>query len=219
MRMGVLGTGMVGHTLATRLVELGHDVVMGSRTPGNPKAAAWAKRHGEHAGAGTFADAAASAPIVWNATAGAGSLAALEAAGPANLSGKVLVDVSNPLDYSVQPPTVLASSTDSLAEQIQRAHPELRVVKTLNTMNCRVMVDPARVPGQHDVFVAGNDAEAKAVVSALLHEFGWVGDHIVDAGDITAARGLEMYLQLWLSLAGTLNTTDFNVRVARPSNH
>jgi 8-hydroxy-5-deazaflavin:NADPH oxidoreductase len=216
MRMGMLGTGMVGQTLASRLVELGHDVVMGSRTADNPKALSWAKRHGESAHSGTFADAAAHAPILWNATAGSGSLAALEAAGPSNLSGKVLVDVCNPLDHSGGAPSVVASSTSSIGEQIQRAHPELRVVKALNTVNCRVMVDPSRVPGTHDVFVAGNDSEAKAVVEALLHEFGWVGDRIVDAGDITAARGLEMYLQLWITLAGVFGSTDFNVRVARP---
>lgn len=217
MHMGVLGTGMAGQTLATRLVELGHEVVMGSRTPDNPAAAAWAKGLGERASAGTFADAAEYAPIVWNATAGAGSLAALEAAGPQNLAGKVLVDVSNPLDFSGgMPPTLLVSSTDSLGEQIQRAHPELRVVKTLNTVNCRVMVNPSRVPGSHDVFVAGDDGEAKAVVTALLHEFGWVGDHVVDLGGITAARGLEMYLALWLSLSGVFGSADFNVRVIRP---
>jgi predicted dinucleotide-binding enzyme len=128
----------------------------------------------------------------------------------------VLIDVANPLDFSRgMPPSLLVSNTDSLAEQIQRGFPEARVVKTLNTMNCEVMVDPARLPGEHDVFVAGDDDAAKEKVRELLASFGWPSDRIVDLGDITAARATEMYLPLWLRLFGALQTGDFNIKVVR----
>jgi predicted dinucleotide-binding enzyme len=214
MRIGVLGTGMVGTTIGSKLVELGHEVMLGSRMPDNEKATAWAAESGgTH---GTFADAAAHGELVFNCTAGAGSLAALEAAGAENLAGKTLVDVSVPLDFSQGfPPTLFVSNTDSLAEQIQAAFPDARVVKSLNTMNCLVMVDPSRVPGEHDVFVAGNDDDAKAQVAELLGSFGWREANILDLGDLTAARGLEMWLPLWLRVYGALGTGDFNLRIVR----
>ncbi len=217
MRIGVLGTGMVGQALATRLVGLGHDVVMGSRTAGNERATAWASRE-QAAGAGaakagTFADAAAAAELVVNATAGGSSLAALRDAGADNLAGKVLMDVANPMAAGDGVPSLDPVSTDSLAEQIQREFPAARVVKTLNTMNCNLMVDPALVPGRHDVFMAGDDAEAKRVVAGLLGEFGWPDDSIRDVGGLVAARGLEMYLIFWIGLRLSLGTHAFNVRV------
>ena len=165
---------------------------------------------------GSFADAASFGEVVFNCTAGVHSLDALEAAGAGNLAGKVLVDVANPLDFSQgMPPKLSVCNTDSLGEQIQRAFPEARVVKALNTLNCLVMVDPARVPGEHDIFISGNDEGAKAQVCELLGSFGWPAERIVDLGDITGARGAEMYLLLWLRLFGAVQTGDFNVKVVR----
>lgn len=215
MKIGVLGTGMVGSAIAGKLVKLGHDVVMGSRTAGNEKALAWAKEAGARAQAGTFADAAAFGELLFNCTQGAGSLPALEAAGAANLRGKVLVDISNPLDFSKgMPPTLFVSNDDSLGERIQRAFPELKVVKTLNTVNCEIMVDPARLAGDSDVFMSGNDKEAKLRVAEILR--GWFGwKNVIDLGDITTSRGTEAYLPLWIRLWGALGSPDFNIRVVR----
>ncbi|HYJ77544.1 MAG TPA: NAD(P)-binding domain-containing protein [Actinomycetes bacterium] len=212
MRIGVLGTGMVGHAIGSRLVEVGHDVVMGSRTAGNEKAAAWAASHPERAAAGTFADAAAHGELLVNATGGTVSLDVLGACAEEDLEGKVLVDVSNPM-ASHGPLRLDPVMDDSNAEQLQRAHPALRVVKSLNTMNCDVMVRPDTVPGEHDVFMAGDDAAAKGDVRALLESFGWPPGSIRDVGGLEAARGLEMYLPFWISLRMTLGHNAFNIRV------
>jgi len=211
MKIAVLGTGMVGNTLATKLVQLGHEVRMGSRTPDNVKAAAWVAEAANGASHGTFSDAAAFGEIVFNCTLGTATLDVLKAAGADNLKGKVLVDVSNPLDFSQgMPPRLFVSNDDSLGEQVQRAFPEARVVKALNTINCYVMVDPSRVPGQGTTFVAGNDRAAKNQVRQILQEgFGW--KQVVDLGDISNARGTEAYLLLWGRLWGALGTPDFNI--------
>lgn len=215
MKVGVLGTGVVGQTLASKLVEVGHEVKMGSRQAGNEKAVAWAAGAGDSASEGSFADAAAFGDLLVNATAGAASLEALGAAGADNLAGKIILDVSNPLDFSRGfPPSLTVGSTDSVGEQIQRAHPAAKVVKGLNTMNSDVMVDPSIVPGSHNVFIAGEDDRAKAEVSALLESFGWPSDDIFDLGDITAARGLEMYVIFWLRLFGAAGTGHLNVKVS-----
>ena len=215
MKLGVLGSGMVGSTIATKLVSLGHEVKMGSRDAQNPKAKAWVASAGRSASQGTFADAAAFGEIVFNCTAGLGSLDALKSAGAAALRGKILVDVANPLDFSKgMPATLFVSNDDSLGETIQRTFPETKVVKALNTVSANVMVNPSRVPGDHDIFVCGNDAGAKAqVVRLLKDEFGW--KNVNDLGDITAARGTESYLHLWLRLYGALQTADFNIHVVR----
>lgn len=215
MKIGVLGTGAVGGTIASKLIALGHEVKMGSRTANNEKAVAWAKEAGARASAGTYEEAAAFGEVLFNCTSGAGSIAALEAAGAANLRGKILLDVSNPLDFGKgMPPTLFVSNDDSLGERIQRAFPELKVVKTLNTVNCEIMVDPARLGADTDVFVSGNDEEAKARVSEILR--GWFGwKSVIDLGDITTARGTEAYLPLWIRLWGALGTANFNVRVVR----
>lgn len=214
MRIAVLGTGDVGNRLATKLVSLGNEVMMGSRTAKNPKATAWAKAMGARASAGTFEDAARFGEIVFNCTAGAASLEALKLAGKKNLAAKVLVDVANPLDFSKgMPPTLTVCNTDSLGEQIQRAFPDAKVVKALNTMGNELMVNPGLVPGEHDTFVCGNDQQAKAKVVEILRAFGWKSP--IDLGDITASRGLEMILPVWVRLMVTLRTRNFNFKISR----
>jgi predicted dinucleotide-binding enzyme len=214
MKIGILGTGMVGATLGTKLIQLGHEVTMGSRSVTNENAVHWAKENGGRASCGTFTDAAMFGEMVFNCTAGAASLAAITSAGASNLKGKVLVDVANPLDFSKgMPPTLTVCNTDSLGEQIQRSFASVRVVKALNTMNCKVMVEPTLVGGEHDVFLCGNDPGAKAKVREVLKSFGW--QSIIDLGDISAARGMEMLLPVWLRLMGQFQTANFNFRIAR----
>jgi 8-hydroxy-5-deazaflavin:NADPH oxidoreductase len=209
MRIGVLGTGMVGHAIASKLVTLGHEVMMGSRTADNSKATRWAQQAGTGSRAGTFADTAAFGDVVFNCTQGTGSLDALTAAGARNLEGKVLVDVANEL-----PPT--APQADSLGQRIQQAFPLAKVVKTLNTMNCDVMVNPQSLREPHTVFVSGNDTDAKEVVRELLESFGW--RDVLDLGDISTARATERYLSLWLAMWSTLGTVRLNIKVVR-GNH
>ena len=226
VRFGILGTGVVGKTLAARLAGLGHEVMVGTRDPedtlsrtepdayGNPPFGAWQEEHPEVT-LGTFEEAAANGEMVVNATAGGVSLEALELAGESNLDGKIVMDVSNPLDFSQgMPPSLSVSNTDSLGEQIQRRFPEAKVVKTLNTMNAYLMVDPAQLAGaDHTVFVGGDDAEAKQAVTELLESFGWTD--VIDLGDITTARGTEMMLPVWLRLFGALQKPIFNFKIVR----
>jgi hypothetical protein len=218
---------MVGRALAARLSGLGHEVTVGTRdveatrsretgdAMGNPPYRQWQAEH-ENVSLATFADAAAWAEVVVAALSGVGALDALRAAGAVNLDGKTLIDVSNPLDFSQgMPPRLVPVDTDSLGEQIQREFPGARVVKTLNTVNAYVMVEPARVPGPHTIFVSGQDAEAKKAVSAMLEEFGWPAEDIFDLGGIETARGTEMLLRHWLTIAGRLGHADFNFHVQR----
>src|SRR5690242_2859750 len=199
MRIGILGTGIVGQTLETKLTELGHDVKVGSRDP-----------------ARSFETAAAHGELIVNATSGSVSLNALRMAGADNLAGKVLLDVSNPLDFSQGfPPSLTVCNTDCVAEQIQREFADARVVKSLNTVNANVMTDPDSVPGEHNLFVAGNDDSAKAEVRTLLESFGWPGERVIDLGGIDAARALEMYLPLWLRLFQAAGTPHINIAVMR----
>jgi 8-hydroxy-5-deazaflavin:NADPH oxidoreductase len=214
MKYAVLGTGMVGQTLAAKLVSLGHEVKMGAREAANAKGAEFVTKHGAKASQGTFADAAKFGDVVLNATKGDGALAALRAAGADNLKGKVLIDISNPLQFHENaPPTLSVVNTDSLAEQIQREFPQTHVVKTLNTMFCGVMVNPALVPGDSDVFVSGNDAGAKAKAIDMLKSFGWKDP--IDLGDITTARGTEQLLPIWVRLWGKLGKAEFNFKIVR----
>ena len=214
MRIGVFGTGVVGQAIGAKLVALGHEVRMGSRSADNEGAATWAEEAGPQASHGTFADAAGFGELLFNCTAGLASLDVLRAAGAENLAGKVVVDVSNALDSSQgAPPAVGLGNADSVGEQLQREFPEARVVKTLNTVNCEVMVDPSLVPGEHHMFVCGNDESAKADVRSLLESFGWPANHILDLGDITSARAVEMYLALWLRLWGVAQSPHFNIRL------
>ncbi|MFG2993244.1 NADPH-dependent F420 reductase [Streptomyces sp. NPDC048257] len=227
MRYAVLGTGTVGRTVAERLVSLGHDVVLGTRDPaatltrtgaagtGAPAVpyAVWQAGH-PRVGLATFAEAARTGEVLVNATGGRVSVEVLTAAGAEHLEGKVLVDLANPLDFSGGwPPVLDPANSDSLGELIQRTFPGARVVKTLNTMNCAVMVDPARVAGEHHVFLSGDDEEAKGSVRELLHSFGWPPASILDLGGIQTARGAEMLLPIWLTLMGRLGHADFNFHV------
>ncbi len=225
MDVAVLGTGMVGQAIAGRLHELGHAVVVGTRDPrgtlarttpdamGNPPFAAW---HADHPNIGlaTFADATSGAELVFNASSGAAALDVLGLASAENLAGKALVDISNPLDFSNGfPPTLFVKDTDSLAEQIQRAFPKAKVVKTLNTLTASLMVFPKSLGESSTIFVSGDDAEAKATVVSLLESFGH--DDIIDLGPLETARGTEMLLPIWLRLMGALGTGAFNVKVVR----
>jgi predicted dinucleotide-binding enzyme len=214
MRYGVLGTGIVGQTLATKLVQLGHEVKMGSRQAGNDKAVSWVASAGERASEGSFADAAAFGEVVVNATAGVASLDALTAAGDENLAGKLLIDAANPLDFSKgMPPTLSVCNDDSLGEQVQRSFPDSRVVKAFNAVNVTYMVEPAVLPERHTLFICGNDAGAKAHVRELATSFGWPPDDVLDLGDISAARGTETYLLLWLRLVAVADTWRVSVKV------
>ena len=214
-KIGVFGTGIVGNTIGTKLVQLGYKVMMGSRTAANEKAIAWVGANGKNASTGTFKDTAESGDIIFNCTKGESALEVFKQAGIDKFNGKVIVDVSNPLDFSKgMPPTLSVCNTDSIAEQIQRAFPEAKVVKTLNTMTANLMVNSSLVPGDHDVFVSGNDADAKTKVKDLLkNDFGW--QSIVDLGDITTARGAEMILPLWLRLWGVFQSPNFNFKIVR----
>lgn len=224
MKIGVLGSGVVGQTLGAKLVERGHEVVLGTRRPDEldekrgmgGSLRDWLTKTQNRARITSFADAAAHGEVVINATSGQGALEALELAGSSNLSGKILIDVTNPLDFSKGfPPTFTVSNTDSLGEQIQRALPDVRVVKTLNTVNAQVMVDPNEVGGgEHDLFVCGNDTEAKSRVIGYLRDwFGW--KEIIDLGDISNARGMEMYVALWVRMMSAMGSPSFNIRIVR----
>lgn len=212
--IAILGTGMVGNTIGTKLISLGHAVRMGSRTENNEKALEWAKNNGSLASQGTFSDAAASAEIIFNCTSGQVSLEALQLAGRENIQGKILVDLANPLDFSKgMPPSLTICNTDSLGETIQRQFTDVKVVKTLNTVNCELMVNPNLLNDPGNLFICGNDAEAKAEIDSLLRTFGW--QHIIDLGDISAARGLEQLLPVWVRLMSTLGTHKFNFSIVK----
>ncbi|GAA1850553.1 NADPH-dependent F420 reductase [Asanoa iriomotensis] len=215
MRIGILGTGTVGQTFGTRLRNLDHDVTLGAREAGNPRAVEWAEAHA--AKAGTFAEAVVDADLVINATAGQYAVDALEmAGGNAALAGKVVLDVSNPLDFSTGELRLSVCNTDSVGEQLQRAFPDARIVKSLNTVNGSVMVEPSLVPGAHTIFVAGNDPTAKRVVTGLLKEFGWAAGSVLDLGDIKASRGMEMYMPLWVSIMRAVDgNLAFNINVVQ----
>jgi predicted dinucleotide-binding enzyme len=213
MRIAVIGTGVVGRTLAPALQRLGHDVVVGTRDPG--ATAAREDWTGVDVPLQPLATVAAQADLVVNATNGGASLAVLGEVGSDHLAGKVLMDMSNPLDLSHGfPPRLSVKDSDSLAEQIQRAFPEAKVVKALNTLNVSVTVDPGSIgDGDTTVFAAGDDAEARQLVVGLLRELGWVD--IVELDGLSNARGLEMYVPLWVRLMGAFGTAEFNLKLVR----
>jgi 8-hydroxy-5-deazaflavin:NADPH oxidoreductase len=230
MKISIIGTGTVGQTLASKLSELGYDVTMGTRNVsekmagttkdsyGNPPFSEWSKLNTKVKLA-SFAEAAAFGEIVICATHGGSAIDALTIAGAKNLAGKILIDISNPLDFSKgMPPSLLTglNNTNSLGEEIQKTFPGAMVVKTLNTMWCGLMVNPGMIGGgDHVNYIAGNNADAKNKVRKLLNEFGWRDENIIDLGDITAARATESLLHIWLRLMGVIQTSAFNFRIIR----
>lgn len=225
--ISVIGTGMVGQTIADKMLDLGHTVTMGTRDTAETRNRTephqvtgvvfsdWLSAHPDISLV-NYEDTAADADLIINATKGDGALPALGAVGKENLSGKTVLDISNPLDFSKgMPPTLSVCNTDSLGEQIQRTFPEANIVKSLNTMNAYLMVNPDLVPGDHNVFISGNDENAKNKVRELLASVGWQNSNIIDLGDISTARGTEMLLPIWLQLWNTLGTPEFNFHIAR----
>lgn len=225
MKIGILGTGVVGQNIAERLTQLDHQVMIGTRNKentlaktgkdnfGRPPFSEWI-RNNTKIKFGTFSEAAAFGEFIVNATNGEGTMHALESAGRKNLANKVMLDISNPLDFSKgMPPTLFISNNDSLGEQIQRTYPEIKVVKGLNTMNAYIMTNPSLLPEDHNVFLNGNNAEAKNDVKKLLTSFGWKEKNIIDMGDISTARGTEQILPIWVRLWSTLQTPMFNFKI------
>ncbi len=226
MKIGILGTGDVGRTLAAALAKRGHELMLGTRDVKRKMAempedqetsrlADWLKLN-SRVRLGRFPDAAAHGEILFNATAGHASLEALAKVKPADLKRKILVDVANAIGpWGEGPVSLFVSNNDSLAERIQRAHPEVRLVKALNTVTAHLMTDPGSLAGgDHDIFVAGNDPSARDEVSRFLRdEFGW--KTVVDLGDLSAARGMEMMIMLWVNIWTALGTADFNFKVVR----
>lgn len=223
MKIAILGTGNVGQTLAVRMLEKNHEVTIGTRDVAATLArkgkdgtgpAEWLEKHPK-VKLTTFSEAVTNADFVFNATNGKSTLEALTATGKKTLAGKILIDLSNPLDFSKgMPPTLFVSNDDSLAEQIQKAFPETKVVKSLNTLNAGLMLDPSKLAGgDHSIFVSGNDVEAKEKVVDLLKSFGW--KDVIDLGDIATARGPEMILPVWIRLMGALKTATFNFKIVR----
>jgi hypothetical protein len=230
MKIAILGTGTVGRTIASKLEELDHEVMLGTRNVseklistekdnyGNPSFSEWIAAN-KKIRLGTFAEVAAFGDIVINATNGANSVTALIHAGAKNLSGKVLIDIANPLDFSNgMPPSLLPglNNTNSLAEEIQKTFPDALVVKTLNTMWCGLMVNPGLIgKGDHINFISGNNAEAKNKVRKLLNQFGWLDENLIDLGDITGARATESILPIWVRLLGATKSNVFNFKIVR----
>lgn len=225
MKIGILGTGVVGQTIAEKLLQLGHGVMIGTRDKqatlakvgkdnfGRPPFSEWLKNNSK-VQFGTYTEAVSFGEILVNATSGTGSVEALKLADEKNLNGKVLLDISNPLDFSKgMPPTLTICNTDSLGELIQRTFPKLKVVKSLNTLNAYLMVNPGLLPEPTNLFMNGNDGSAKSEVKNLLVTFGWNEKDIIDMGDITTARGTEQILPIWVRLWGTLQTPMFNFKI------
>lgn len=228
MKVAIIGTGGVGQTIASKLISLGHQVMIGTRNVaeklasqakdgyGNPPFSEWHKQN-QQIKLGTFAEASAFGELIINATHGENSVKALKLAGANNMNGKILIDIANPLDFSKgMPPGLLAglSNTHSLGEEIQQAFPEVKVVKTLNTMWAGLMVNPALIShGDHSNFICGNDPEAKQKVKSLLNEFGWKDENILDLGDISSSRGTEAILPIWLRIMGAKQSAAFNFKV------
>jgi len=225
MKIAVFGTGIVGQVISIRLAGLGHLVTIGTRDVaktlartgkdmyGNPPFGEWYERNKDSVKLFTYKEAAALSEIIFNCTMGQGSLDALKQADD-NFDGKIIVDISNPLDFSKgAPPSLSPVNTDSLGELIQRTFPQAKVVKTLNTMNCFLMVNPAAIAEDHNVFVSGNDQGAKSKVKEILRSFGWKDGNVIDLGDITTARATEQLLPIWIRLYMALNNPMFNFKI------
>lgn len=229
-KIAVFGTGTVGQTIALKLISLGYGVMIGTRSVeetlsrtskdvyGNPSFKEWHAANGK-VEVGTFSEAAQFGELLFNTTKGTATLEVLKSAGEKNLDNKILIDVANPLDFSKGMPPALVpelSNTNSLGEEIQKTFPNLNVVKTLNTMWCGLMVNPAMIGGgDHINYICGNDVESKSKVISLLKEFGWKDENILDIGDISSARGTEAVLPVWLRVFGTLQTGAFNFKLVK----
>ena len=209
MQIAILGTSAVGPALGKAFTAAGHDVTIGTRDPVQTRAREqWA---GVDLPLAAYRDL--EADVFINATSGSGSLAALEAVGDA-VNGKVVIDTSNPLDHSQGfPPSLFVSNTDSLAEQLQRALPKVRLVKMFNTMANEVMVNPRGLSEDSTIFVAGNDPDARQTAAALAADLGWAD--VFDLGDLTGARALEMFIPLWVRMYVQLGRPNFNIKVIR----
>jgi 8-hydroxy-5-deazaflavin:NADPH oxidoreductase len=227
MKTSILGTGMVGTTIAERLSALGHDVFLGTRNADETRSrteknkftgvvfSEWLKNN-PMVTLVNYGDLPGDSSIFINATHGSGSIEALKAVGKDKLRHKIILDIANPLDFSKgMPPSLFICNTDSLGERIQNEFPDSNVVKSLNTMNCQIMMNPSIVDGDHDVFMSGNSSDAKKEIKSLLVSLGWKEANIIDLGDISTARGTEMLLPLWIRLMGALGTAQFNFHVSR----
>lgn len=216
MKFGILGTGMVGKAIGTKLIQLGHSVKMGSRTAGNANARDWAESQNDKASEGTFADAAKFGEVIFICTSGANTIDALKTAGTENFNGKTVIDVTNPLDFSKGMPPVLIpemSNTNSLGEEVQKLLESANVVKSLNTVNCGIMVNPKMLQEDTMIFVCGNNPEAKKEVTEILKSFSW--KTIIDLGDISASRTTEMLIPFWVKMMSHLNTVNFNFKIVQ----
>lgn len=213
MKFGVLGTGDVAHSIASKLIELGHEVIMGARDVANDKAMRWAETHGEHAHHGTFANAAAFGEQIFNCVQGIHALEALDSAGTGNLMGKILIDQANPY---IMVDGYLAldehwSGTTSLGEEIQKRFPGTRVVKTLNCFHNYVMTHPDCIGEQPTLFVCSDDEEAKKTVINLLKTFGWTKPF--DLGELANSRYTEMLGAVWMPVFLKLNHVNFGFKL------
>jgi predicted dinucleotide-binding enzyme len=218
MKIGILGTGNVGQTIGQKLISLGHDVFIGSREEQHPKGLDFVSKNEGKAQTGTFNQCAQFGEFLINCTSGGGTLDAISSIDSANLDSKILVDLANPLNMIPgQAPQLLYCNDISLGEMIQNKFPSVKVVKTLNTVWCGVMVNPSIIGnGDHTMFIAGNDVEAKAFVQKnILEAFGWLTENIMDLGIITSSRGMEMYLPLWLAMMGNTKTSAMNVKLLK----
>ena len=213
MKYGVLGTGDVAQTIASKLVELGHEVMMGSRTANNEKAVAWAAANGDKASCGTFADAAAFGERVFNCVQGIHAIEALEAAGKDNLKGKILIDQSNPYVYKDGHISLKAEYTENtcLGEEVQKLLPDTKVVKTLNYLGSVMMTNPGELSEPVTGFYCGNDAEAKEAVRQILADFGWL--ETFDMGDISMSRYTEMLGAFWVPVYGQIGHMHWGFRL------
>jgi predicted dinucleotide-binding enzyme len=206
MNVAILGTGDVGRALGRGFITLGHTVKMGARDARNEKALAWAREMGAKASVGTFGDAASSGEVVVLATLGVANESVITMAGPENFRGKVLIDTTNPLDFSSgMPPKLAVSGNDSAGERVQRLLPEAYVVKAFNTVGNAFMFRPHFPDGPPDMFICGNDDDAKTRVAAILTDFGW---GVVDAGGIESSRYLEAMCMVWVLSA--MRTNNWN---------
>jgi predicted dinucleotide-binding enzyme len=213
MRITVLGSGQVGRTLAAGIAAAGHDVVLGSRSPGG-ELTEWAT--GANVTTALPADAVRNADLIVNATPGAASVAAVRAAlSSSELDGTVLLDVSNPLDFATGAPRLSTAPDDSVGEQLQREFPALRVVKSLCTVHYPIMIQPGMLAEPTTMFLAGNDSAAKQTVVELLRGLGWPAEELLDLGGIEVARQMEAHILFWFTMMNALGTPIFNIRIVR----